>query len=244
VLMQSSDPLNGGKPKGQGIIAHRLQRSFKPRFAVIYPFGFFVLFFCSVDEASLKSGIGLIITGALLRLWSNGYAIKNDKLTTSGPYAFVRNPLYLGTFLVATGFVMVLRSNPPQLEWIGGGIFLLALSFMYYRTIKLEEGMLFSKFQTAYSDYCRQIPAMIPCLVPYTRGEKWSFNLQRLINSKEHKTAFWIFILLTFFYIKTRTLMEHRALDENCWNLLSVSLFLIILDAAYEFNKKKFQVKV
>ena len=124
-----------------------LQRSFKPRFAVIYPFGFFVMFFCSLDEASIRAGIGFIIAGLLIRLWSNGYAIKNDKLTTSGPYAFVRNPLYLGTFLIAIGFVIVLKSEPPLLEWIAGGIFLLALSFMYYRTIKAEQGMLLAKFK-------------------------------------------------------------------------------------------------
>ena len=94
-------------------IKHRLTRFFKPRFAVIYPFGFFVIFFCSLDEASIKTGIGYIIAGILIRLWSNGYAIKNDKLTTSGPYAFVRNPLYLGTFLIAIGFVIVLKRTLP-----------------------------------------------------------------------------------------------------------------------------------
>src|SRR5580698_9130912 len=108
-------------------ITHRLQRSFKPRFAVIYPSAFFVLFFCSITDASLRSGIGYILAGLLIRLWSNGYAIKNDKLTTSGPYAFVRNPLYLGTFLIAIGFVIALRSEPPLWEQTAGGIFLLAL---------------------------------------------------------------------------------------------------------------------
>src|SRR5471030_587366 len=120
-------------------IKHRLQRSFKPRFAVIYPFGFFVLFFCFINEASIRAGIGWILSGLLIRLWSNGYAIKNDKLTTSGPYAFVRNPLYLGTFLIAIGFVIVLKSQPPLLEWIAGGMFLLGLSYMYHKTIKSEE---------------------------------------------------------------------------------------------------------
>jgi len=224
-------------------LTHRLQRSFKPRFAIIYPFGFFVMFFCSLDEASLRAGIGFIIAGALIRLWSNGYAIKNDKLTTSGPYAFVRNPLYLGTFLIAIGFVITLNSQPRLLEWIVGSIFLLALSFMYYRTIKGEQGMLLAKFKDAYSDYCKQVPAMIPCLIPYNKGEKWPFNLQRLINSKEHKPVFWIYILLVVFYIKTHVLIEHKDLNDNSWSLITIALFLIILDAAYEFNKKKFHTK-
>ena len=196
-----------------------------------------------MDEASLRASIGFIIAGALIRLWSNGYAIKNDKLTTSGPYAFVRNPLYLGTFLIAIGFVIVLKSNPPYLEWICGSIFLLALSFMYHRTINDEQGMLLTKFKTAYSDYCKQVPAMIPSLVPYKKGEKWPFSLQRLLNSKEHKPVFWIFILLVVFYLKTRILIEHKDLNNNAWTLVTIALFLVILDVAYEMNKKKFQKK-
>ena len=222
-------------------ITHRLQRSFKPRFAIIYPFGFFFMFFCFVNEASLKGGIGYIIAGVLIRLWSNGYAIKNDKLTTSGPYAFVRNPLYLGTFLIAIGFVIVLKSQPPLVEWIVGGVFLLALSLIYYKTIQAEQGMLLEKFKSAYSDYCKHVPAMVPTLVPYNKGEKWPFNLKRLIDSKEHKPVFWIYILLVGFNVKTRVFIEHKGLSDKTWDLLTIALFLIILDAAYEFNKKKFK---
>jgi len=218
---------------------HRLQRSFKPRFAVIYPFGFFVMFFCFLSEASLRAGIGFIIAGALIRLWSNGYAIKNDKLTTSGPYAFVRNPLYLGTFLIAIGFVIVLNSTPPLVEWVAGAVFLLALSLMYRRTIHDEQGMLLAKFKEAYSDYCKHVPAMIPCLVPYNKGEKWPFNLQRLIDSKEHKPVFWIYILLVIFHIKTRLLIEHKGIDDRTWSMIILALLLILIDAAYEFNKKR-----
>ena len=220
-------------------ITHRLQRSFKPRFAVIYPFGFFVMFFCFLNEASIRAGIGYIITGLLIRLWSNGYAIKNDKLTTSGPYAFVRNPLYLGTFLIAIGFVIVLESQPPLLERVVGIIFLLALCLMYYRTINDEQGMLLAKFKDAYSDYTKRVPAMIPCLVPYTKGEKWPFNLERLIKSKEHKTVFWVFILLVVFYLKTRILIEHKPMSEMSWTLTGIALTLIFLDTVYEINKNK-----
>jgi len=224
-------------------LAHRIQRSFKPRFAVIYPFGLFVMFFCSLDADSLKAGIGWIIAGMLIRLWSNGYAIKNDKLTTSGPYAFVRNPLYLGTFLIALGFVIVLKSDPRIIEWVAGGIFILALGVMYYRTIKGEQGMLLEKFKDAYSDYCRQVPAMIPCFIPYSKGEKWAFDLGRLINSKEHKPVFWITILLVVFYLKDQLLIKHLPMNESSWTLIGMAVTLILLDVAYECNKKKFQTK-
>ena len=222
----------------------RLKRSFKPRFAVIYPFGFFVLFFCYLTESSLRAGIGYIIAGMLIRLWSNGYAIKNDKLTISGPYAFVRNPLYLGTFLMVLGFVIVMDSANPWLKWTVGGLFLLALGLTYFRTIKDEQGMLLAKFGDAYRDYCQKVPALIPWkLVPYSKGEKWPFNLQRLINSKEHKPVFWAFVLLVAFHIKTRLLIEHKPLNNHSLALVLLALGLITLDVVYEFNKKKFQVK-
>ena len=222
-------------------LAHRLQRSFKPRFAVIYPFGFFVLLFCSLNEESISAGLFYIISGMLIRLWSNGYAIKNDKLTTSGPYAFVRNPLYLGTFLIAIGFVMAFKSSPVWLEWVAGSLFILALSLMYYRTIISEQGMLLARFGDPYREYCQKVPAMIPSLVPYSKGEKWPFSLQRLINSKEHKPVFWIFILLAAFHIKTQVLIEHKPLTQKSIDLLIISLVLIILDVIYEINKNKIQ---
>jgi len=218
---------------------HRLQRSFKPRFAIIYPFSFFFLFFCGLNPAFLNVGLGLIIAGAFIRLWANGYAIKNDKLTTSGPYAFVRNPMYLGTFLIAIGFVIILKSENPALERLIGIVFLLGLSFMYYRTIKGEQGMLLAKFNGVYQDYCQHVPAMVPCLVPYKRGEKWPFSMQRLLKSKEHKPVFWIFILLVIFQLKTRILIEHKGFNQDSCFLVIIALILIILDVLYEINKKR-----
>ena len=176
-------------------LQHRWQRSFKPRFAVVYPFGIFVLFYATLDHSSLRQGIGFILAGLLIRLWSNGYAIKNDKLTTSGPYAFVRNPLYLGTFLIALGFVLALH-----MSWMGL-LFLAAMALMYYKTINDEQSMLSKKFGKVYQDYCAKVPALMPSLKPYSEGEKWPFNLDRLMRSKEYKSIVWVTVLLIAFYL-------------------------------------------
>ena len=80
---------------------------------------------------------------------------------------------------------------------------------MYYRTIQAEQGMLTAKFGDAYRQYVQKVPAMIPCLNPYPDGEKWPFSLKRLIDSKEHKPAFWVIILLIAFHLKSRLLIEH-----------------------------------
>jgi len=217
---------------------NRLKRCFKPRFAVIYPFGVFVLFFCSSDEHSLKNGIGYIIAGALLRLWSNGYAIKNDRLTTSGPYAFVRNPLYLGTLLIALGLAIVLKMG-----WAMTVLFLAVLGWVYGKTIREEEGMLGAKFGDEYKKYCSKIPALVPSLIPYIQGEKWPFSIQRLIDSKEHKPVFWVMIILIIVHLKTRLLLEHKPMTIKTWAWVTLGLILICLDLLYEFNKKKIHAK-
>ena len=68
--------------------------------------------------------------------------------------------------------------------------------------------------------------------------------MQRLINSKEHKPVFWIFILLVAFYLKTHLVLRHLPMTEKSWTLSGIALALILLDVIYEFNKKKLQVKV
>jgi protein-S-isoprenylcysteine O-methyltransferase Ste14 len=213
---------------------HRIARSFKPRFAVIYPFGFFLLFFGSVDEVSLRLGIGYVIAGLLIRLWSNGYAIKNDKLTISGPYAYVRNPLYLGTFLIAIGFVFILKMG-----YIVGPLFLGALIFMYYNTIQSEQKMLLEKFGQKFKNYCAKVPAMLPSLTPYTDGDQWPFSLERLIKSKEYKSFVWISVIIIAFHLKSRLWLEHKPMSEKTWGLILLAALLIMIDITCEINKKK-----
>ena len=216
---------------------HRIARSFKPRFAVIYPFGAYMLWKGACDDQSIRAGIGFVIAGLLIRLWSNGYAIKNEKLTTSGPYAFVRNPLYLGTFLIAIGFAIVLKTG------LVGVTFILALAFMYYQTIQSEQGMLMTKFGDDYRKYMAKVPAMVPTLISYTEGEKWPFNLSRLIDSKEHKPFFWVIVLLIAFHLKSRLLLEHKPMTPKTWFVLGLGITLILLDVLYEINKKKIHGK-
>lgn len=211
---------------------HRINRSFKPRFAIIYPFGLLFLFMGVMTDTSLRAGIGFIILGLLIRLWSNGYAIKNDKLTTSGPYAFVRNPLYVGTFLLALGFVIVLNMG------IWGVLFLIALGFIYRNTISDEQGSLKIKFGQAYIDYCTKVPAMWPTLTPYSDGEKWPFSLDRLYVSKEHKPVVWIIVLLIFFHFKTRVWIFGKSMNPKTWALIWLAVILIAADIFYEINRK------
>ena len=213
----------------------RIKRLFKLRFAVIYPFGAFVVIFSHASDKSLRAGIGFIIAGLLVRAWANGYAIKLDKLTTSGPYALVRHPLYLGTMIIIVGFAIMLNTYHV------GVLFIAMMAIMYYRTIKKEEAMLEAAFNDTYLDYKKNVPAVIPTVLPYRKGEKWPFSFRRLIQSQEYKPLIWVPILVIGFHLKSEFMVERETIDTKIISLLIIAFLLGLTDIAGELIKWKFK---
>ncbi|MBC8474043.1 MAG: hypothetical protein H8D54_04490 [Candidatus Omnitrophica bacterium] len=109
--------------------------------------------------------IWFIVAGLILRLWANGYAIKMDKLTTSGPYSFVRHPLYLGTMLIIIGFVVMVK-----IYYIGV-LFVILTTVVYHDTVKKEEAMLEKSSKRRISDI-KQTSAVYYRLYPLMPWEK------------------------------------------------------------------------
>jgi len=101
----------------------------------------------------------LVIPGLLLRGFASGYVKKNAELTTTGPYAYTRNPLYLGSILIAVGFALAARSF-----WIALVLVALFLA-IYLPVIRSEEQYLRSVFP-GFDDYAARVPRLIPRLVP------------------------------------------------------------------------------
>lgn len=101
----------------------------------------------------------LVIPGLLLRGFASGYVKKNAELTTTGPYAYTRNPLYLGSILIAVGFAFAARSF-----WIALVLVALFLA-IYLPVIRSEEQYLRSVFP-GFDDYAARVPRLIPRLVP------------------------------------------------------------------------------
>jgi protein-S-isoprenylcysteine O-methyltransferase Ste14 len=109
--------------------------------------------------AAVAWSLALVVPGLWLRAYASGYVKKNRELTVTGPYAHTRNPLYLGSMLIAAGFALALLSWPVAL--------LLAVGFgaIYVPVIASEERFLRATFP-GFDAYCRQVPRMIPRLTP------------------------------------------------------------------------------
>lgn len=106
---------------------------------------------------SLFIGIPISVAGLILRAWAAGHLAKNHNLATSGPYAYVRNPLYIGTLLVAAGLVLASRSAAL------GAVFAVVFLLIYLPVIQLEEQHLRGLFPE-YETYARNVPALLPRL--------------------------------------------------------------------------------
>ena len=109
--------------------------------------------------AAVAWSLALVAPGVWLRAYASGYVKKNRELTVTGPYAHTRNPLYLGSMLIAAGFALAL------LSWPVGLMLTLGFTVIYVPVIASEERFLRATFPT-FEEYCRRVPRLIPRLRP------------------------------------------------------------------------------
>ena len=107
--------------------------------------------------AAIAWSLALVMPGLLLRGYASGYVKKDRELTTAGPYAHTRNPLYLGSMLMAAGFAVAL------LSWLVAAVLACGFAFVYIPVIGDEERFLRSEFP-GFVAYCRAVPRLIPRL--------------------------------------------------------------------------------
>jgi protein-S-isoprenylcysteine O-methyltransferase Ste14 len=136
--------------------------------------------------AAVAWSLVLVLPGLWLRGFAAGYVKKNRELTMTGPYAHTRNPLYLGSMLIAAGFAVALLSWPVAL--------LLACGFavIYVPVIASEERFLRATFPE-FDAYCRRVPRLIPRLTPAnhsgTESAAGAFSLSLYLRHREYNAA-------------------------------------------------------
>ena len=110
------------------------------------------------------AGLALIVAGEAIRFWSVHHIgaisrTRSDRLgplVATGPFAFVRNPLYIGNIALWAGFAVI-----AQLLWLAPAIVLL-LAFEYHAIVRWEETLLAARLGEAYREYCRRVHAWLP----------------------------------------------------------------------------------
>jgi protein-S-isoprenylcysteine O-methyltransferase Ste14 len=120
-------------------------------------FAFVFLYFWLARPTAVSILVSLIpiVPGILLRGYASGYVKKNSELTTTGPYAHTRNPLYLGSILIAFGFALAACSI-----WIAVALAVCFLA-IYWPVILSEEEFLRAHFSD-YEEYATRVPRLLP----------------------------------------------------------------------------------
>lgn len=151
------------------------------RIRVPLGFLFAVVYFWLARPTWLSIGLGLIavVPGLLVRALASGHVRKNESLATSGPYAYTRNPLYLGSLLIGAGFAGAARS------WWVGTVLVVMFFAIYLPVIRDEEVFLRQKFPE-FEEYARRVPRMFPRLTAgSTEIEASGFSLELYLKHRE-----------------------------------------------------------
>ena len=150
------------------------------------PFGWAVgivaLVLARPDPLSLALGLPLALLGEALRVWACGHIEKTKTLATGGPYAHTRNPLYLGSLLMAAGVTLAAAS-----PWVALAVAAYFLGF-YPSVMKEEAAFLAGKFGGDYAAWAAAVPLFLPRLTP--AGPRASrFDRARIRANREWRTA-------------------------------------------------------
>lgn len=153
------------------------------------PFLILMIVFAKPTLMSLLIGFVIASIGEAVRIWGVGYAgaetrttgpVGGSKLVTNGPYAYVRNPLYLGNMLIYLGFGIMSMALFPYLQIVGFVYFFV----QYYLIVTLEEEYLSRAFADEYARYYKHVPRFIPRLRKYEFAGNLEFNLNEALRSE------------------------------------------------------------
>lgn len=157
-------------------------------FAVVY------VWLARPTRTSLIAGALITLPGLLLRGLASGHVQKDKQLTISGPYAYTRNPLYLGSLFLAAGFAIAARS------WSIVAIMVLMFALIYVPVIAGEERYLRQTFPE-YDEYARRVPRMFPRLTPYG-NQQAAYSSARYWKHREYEASIGCVVLLAILIAK------------------------------------------
>jgi protein-S-isoprenylcysteine O-methyltransferase Ste14 len=160
-----------------------------------YVFAAVFLVFCRPNKDFLIAGAIIALLGLLLRGWACGHLRKINELDTSGPYAYTRNPLYLGSFLITVGF-----SIASGVWWLA----LLSIIFflgIYLPVMNVEKNELEEVLGDDYRAYAAGVPVFIPRLTPWRRSDR-RFDFQLYLRHSEYFAAIGVGLTLVILALK------------------------------------------
>ena len=157
------------------------------------------LFFARPTPIALAAGAAVSILGLAIRAWASGHIRKNAELATSGPYAFTRNPLYFGSFLLGLGFTIASGRWPLAL------LFAALFIGIYLPVMRVEATTMAQLFGAEFENYSRSVPLFFPRLTPYRQADSAAirFDGSLYLRYREYRAALGLVIAWGLLLIKS-----------------------------------------
>ena len=152
-------------------------------FAIVF------MIFAKPTLMTLAIGSGVAFVGALIRAWASGHIQKAKLLAVSGPYAYTRNPLYVGSFVMGVGFTAA------------SGVWWLALVFstlfigIYLPVMRVEAQDMHRIFGEDFVEYERNVPLLIPRFTVWKK-QSAKFDFQLYLQYREYRAAIGVIVAI------------------------------------------------
>jgi protein-S-isoprenylcysteine O-methyltransferase Ste14 len=169
-----------------------------------YPLAVIVLWFSRPSPRSIMMGALVGVLGLLLRAYAGGYLYKQEVLTVTGPYGYTRNPLYLGSSILAIGTGIATHS------WISASILLVYFAIFYSIVMRREEQELHMRHGASFEEYARAVPLFLPRLrpakLPTASASAFSFSQYKKNHEWQATLGFLLLLiaLLLIWYFRQR----------------------------------------
>lgn len=173
-----------------------------------------ILILAQPTPTSLLGGFALALIGEGLRIWAVRHAGGATRTTsgvgagavliTHGPFAYVRNPLYLGNFLLSLGLCLMSWAWMPWMLFV----FIALFGWQYWSIVSLEEEHLQQRFGQTYTEYLQNVPRFIPRLAPFRKQEAQAMPLTRALKIEKNTLFSFITVATAIILIWSFRLLE------------------------------------
>jgi len=186
-------------------------------------------------------GFALILLGQIIRVSARGYKAEHSReshaLIQGGPYRIVRNPMYLGIFLIGLGVVLAV------FKWWAAIIFIIVFVIRYIMLIYKEEKKLLTLFPESYKDYCKKVPRIIPSLFTLIKLDISEYLPIKLSWFKKEIGSIFTLLLLTLLVEFWEDIVRYGIKSYFCqsiWLFLNFVLFIIFVFFLSNRTSKKY----
>jgi protein-S-isoprenylcysteine O-methyltransferase Ste14 len=185
-------------------------------------------------------GFSCILLGQIIRVSARGYKAEHSResqaLIQGGPYQIVRNPMYLGIFLIGLGVVLAV------FKWWAVVIFVAVFIIRYIKLIYKEEKKLLSLFPGSYRDYCKKVPRILPSLFTITKLDISEYLPIKISWFKKEIGSILTLLLLTLLVKSWEGIVKQGFgfyIRQSLWLFLTFVLFTIFVVLLSKWTNKR-----